>query len=308
LAFLVPNPNHPFAPAALFTWLEQPMMAFEHIASIPLVVLATIAAALRAGWRPPRVWAALAAVFGLLALGPFVHVAGLNTYVPGPWALLRYVPLVSMARTPSRMVVMVMLFVAILFVLALRAIRARYGHHGAIIVLVLLLFELLPAPRVLYSASVPAIYHTIAADPRPDIRVLEFPYGVSTGTFAVGAYSARAQFGQTVHGKAIAGGTLSRVSATRIAEMQRQPIVNALLRLSEGETLQSEDLAELAPHVPPFLDRTRLGYVVIDRSRVSPESAAAVIKLLRLTYVASDALCELYRPPLRPAVDDTPRR
>jgi hypothetical protein len=308
LAFLVPNPNHPFAPAALFKWLEQPMMALEHVASIPLVVLATIAAAIRIGWRPPRMWVALAALFALLSAGPFIHVAGVNTYVPGPWALLRYVPLISMARTPSRLAVMVMLFAAVLFVLGLRAIRAHYGHRVVVGIAVLVLFELLPAPRALYSASVPAIYHTIAADPRPDIRVLELPYGVSSGTFAVGGYSARAQFGQTVHGKAIAGGTLSRISSGRIADMRRQPIVNALLRLSEGDTLRPDDLSELAAHVALFLDRTRLGYVVIDRGRVSPEAVAAVVRLLRLTYIAADGPYELYRPPFRPAVDDTPRQ
>jgi hypothetical protein len=308
LAFLVPNPNHPLAPTVFFTWLEQPMMAFEHVASVPLVVIGAIAGAIRFGWRPPRVWVALGTVFALLALGPFVHVAGFNTYIPGPWALLRYVPVVGMARTPSRTAVMVMMFVAIVFVLGLRTLGQRYGRGLVIVVGVLLLAELLPAPRVLYSATVPAIYHMIAADPRTDIRVLELPYGVSTGTIAVGAYSARAQFGQTVHGKPIAGGTLSRISSNRIAEMQSQPIVNALLRLGKGDSLSSQELDGLRREVPPFLDRARLGYVVIDRTRVSPESVTAVISLLRLTYVAADGAFELYRPPLRPAVDDTPRQ
>jgi hypothetical protein len=308
LAFLVPNPNHPLAPPSFFTWLDQPMMAFEHVASIPIVVMAVLAAAVWGGWRPPTMWAALCAVFGLLALGPFIHVAGVNTYIPGPWALVRYLPVIGLARTPSRMAVMVMLMMAVLFVLALRALSERYGRRAVMAVAVLLLAELLPAPRALYPAVVPAIYHTIAADPRPDIRVLELPFGVSTGTVAVGAYSARAQFSQIVHGKAIAGGTLSRISSRRIAEMQRQPIVNALLRLSEGESLQPAELAGLTRHVPAFLDRARLGYVVIDRSRVSDPSMALVIKLLRLTYIAADGPYELYRPPLRPSVDDTPRR
>lgn len=308
LAFLVPNPNHPLAPRVLYTWLEQPMMAFEHVATIPLVVLGVIGGAIRLGWRPPRVWLALAALFALIALGPFVHVAGVNTYIPGPWALVRYVPVIGLARTPARMAVMVMMFVSILFVLGLRALRQQYGRRWLILVAVLLLAELLPAPRVLYSASVPTIYYTIAADPRSDIRVLELPYGVSSGTGAVGGYSARAQFGQTIHGKAIAGGTLSRISSKRIAEMKKQPIVNALIRLSQGESPSPEELSALAPHVAPFLDRVRLGYVIIDRSRLSAASIAAVIGLLRLTPVASDGPYDLYRPPFRPTVDDTQRR
>jgi hypothetical protein len=308
LAFLVPNPNHPLAPPAFFTWLEQPMMAFEHVASIPIVVMAVLAAAVWGGWRPPTMWAALCAVFGLLALGPFIHVAGVNTYIPGPWALLRYMPIIGLARTPSRIAVMVMLIVAVLFALALYALRERYGRRVVTVVGVLLVAELLPAPRALYPAVVPAIYNTIAADPRPDIRVLELPFGVSTGTFAVGAYSARAQFGQIVHGKAIAGGTLSRISSSRIADMQKQPVVNALLRLSEGQSLGPDEVTALAQDVPAFLDRARLGYVVIDRSRTTDPSVTVVIKLLQLTYIAADGPYELYRPPLRPSVDDTPRR
>jgi hypothetical protein len=308
LAFVVPNPNHPLAPPALFAWLEQPMMSFEHVASIPFVVMAVIAAAVCLGWRPPALWVGLGSVFTLLALGPFIHVAGFNTYIPGPWALVRYVPVIGLARTPSRFAVVVMLVVAILFVLGLRALGQRYGRRVVIVVSVLLLAELLPAPRPLYPAAVPSIYQTIAADTRKDIRVLELPYGVSTGTFAVGSYSARAQFGQTVHGKAIAGGTLSRVSSRRIADMRNQPIVNALLRLSEGGSLQPEELAALAPHVPSFLRRARLGYVVIDRSRASAELVTAVTSLLHLAYIEADGTYELYRPPLQPTVDDTPRR
>ena len=60
-------------------------------------------------------WGAFALVFGALALGPFVHVAGINTHIPGPWSLLRYVPVIGLARTPSRFSIVAMLMVAILF-------------------------------------------------------------------------------------------------------------------------------------------------------------------------------------------------
>ena len=89
--------------------------------------------------------------------------------------------------------------------------------------------------------------------------------------------------------------------------MQKMPIVNALLRLSEGGSLRPEELRDLARHVPSFLEQARLGYVVINRSRASTELVTAVTHLLLLTYVAADGPYELYRPPLRPIVDDTPR-
>ena len=43
--------------------------------------------------------------FGLVSLGAFVHIAGFNTHIPGPWALARYLPLVRLARTPARLAV-----------------------------------------------------------------------------------------------------------------------------------------------------------------------------------------------------------
>ena len=103
LAFLQPNPSHP-----LVTWLAgsaqlaAPTVFVEHTASLSLVVLAVVVfGAWRLGVRPAG-WVTLAVVFGLLALGPFIHVAGVNTYVPGPWALLRYVPVFGLARSPTR--------------------------------------------------------------------------------------------------------------------------------------------------------------------------------------------------------------
>ena len=85
-----------------------------------------MAVAWRAGWRIPRLWGGFALVFGALALGPFVHVAGINTHVPGPWALLRYVPVIGLARTPSRFSIVVMLMVAILFGAALTWLGRRW--------------------------------------------------------------------------------------------------------------------------------------------------------------------------------------
>ena len=64
-----------------------------------------LSTALRQTWVPMTYlpfWLWMPAVFAAMALGPFVHVAGINTYIPGPWAVLRYVPVVGLARSPSR--------------------------------------------------------------------------------------------------------------------------------------------------------------------------------------------------------------
>jgi hypothetical protein len=249
LALVIPNPNHPLAPAWSTDWLTSlPGGYIESVVSVPIVVGLTMLVAWRRGWRGSSWWTALAVAFGALALGPFVHVAGWNTYIPGPWALLRYVPVVGLARTPARFSVVMMLAVAVLFATALEWIgRSQTGRRRFVLaaVAVLLLLELLPAPLTLYSAAVPPFYQQVAAA-MGDVRVLELPTGVRDGTSSVGNFSARSQFYQTAHGKPLIGGYLSRVSGDRVSELRRIDMVDGLIVLSDGGTLPASREALLS--------------------------------------------------------------
>ena len=299
LAFFLPNPNHPLAPAAIRAWLTPRPDAYpENVASLTFVALAVVVIAWRAGWRVPRTWAALAAAFGALALGPFVHVAGINTFVPGPWALLRYVPLVGLARTPGRFSIVVMLIVAVLFASALTWLGQRWPRRRAVIlaaVAPLLVVEVLPVPRVLYSAEVPAIYQRVADAPG-DVRVLDLPFGLRDGTSSYGDFSARSQFFQTMHQKPLAGGYLSRISRRRVADARRDPMVAALMTLSEGRPLAPGLEDQLTPGGPSFAARGRIGFVVIDRDRASWALRHFAIRTMRLKLVDADETFDLYEP------------
>jgi hypothetical protein len=301
-ALVLPNPNHPLAPERIQTWLAAlPNGYLENVASIPIAALLVMILARRRGWQPPRIWMAIAGAFGLLSFGPFVHAAGVNMYVPGPWALLRYVPIVGLTRSPARFTVILMLAVAALFALALRWATTEYPHRRrAIIVLVgaLLAIELLPAPRPLFAARIPAFYARVAADVRPDVRVLDLPFGIRDGTRSVGNFTARSQFFQTFHKKPLIGGYLSRVSRRRVEEIQRTPILNALIGLSEGRTLTEEQIASLEQRAPAFVRRAQLGYVVIDRDRASPHLVQFAIRVLRLELLDREGTLELYTPTL----------
>ena len=165
--------------------------------------------------RSSRIRVGITIFFALLTLGPFLQVAGVNTQIPLPWSVLRYVPVLGLVRSPGRFAVLVTMVVAVLFAQALAHARPQPSRSAApwlTAVGVLLAIELVPGPRTLYSAAIPALYSTIAADPRPDVRVLELPVGVKDGTGSIGLFDPRAQYVQTRHGKAIIGGYLSRVS------------------------------------------------------------------------------------------------
>lgn len=301
LAWFSPNPSHPLSK---LLWADPqrsaPVPFAEYTASLSLVALAVVGfAGWRANYRPRAGWMLLTIGFGLLALGPFVYVAGLNTHVPGPWALLRYVPLLGAARTPTRFSVVVALGLAVLFAGGLAAIRLRYPHvHRRVFagVAAALLFELLPAPRILYSAEIPSVYRVIAADPRP-VRVLELPFGVRDGVSSAGNFSARYQYFQTAHGKALLGGYLSRVPRHRLERMRADyPIVDTLITLSEGGQPTVEQRQRFAARRPGFVDRVNLGWVVIDHSLATPELVAFAHEAFALQEVARDPPRVLYRP------------
>ena len=238
LSFVTPNPLHP-----LVRWFTgdplvvRPTHFVEYTASLSLVSLLVIAVAIwGAGYRPRKRWFILTIGFALLALGPFIYIAGTNTHVPGPWALLRYAPGFGLARMPSRFAIVALLGVAVLMAGALAAIGERWPERrrsiGAIVAL-LLVFELWPAPRTLYSAEVSPIYDRIAADPRP-VRVLILPFGVRDGVWEAGNFRPHSQYNQTRHGKTLIGGYLSRISRKRVQSMRENyPTLDALIKLSE---------------------------------------------------------------------------
>lgn len=299
ISLVLPNPNHPLAPAAIREWLSPRADAyFENVASLTFVALIAMAAAWRAGWRIPRLWGALAIVFGALALGPFVHVAGVQTYVPGPWALLRYVPVVGMARTPGRFSIVLMLAVAVLFACALTWLARRWPQRRVLILSVAgaaLVFELLPAPRPLYSAAVPAVYRQVRAAPA-DARLLELPFGVRDGTSSVGDFSARSQFFQTMHAKPLLGGYLSRVSRRRVAEVRRHETLDALIVLSEGRPLHPTREQALIEAGPDFVSNARVAFVIVDRARTPEPLRQFAIRAFRLELIERDGEFELYAP------------
>ena len=299
-ALFEPNPNNPLVRRIHDAQGIEGTSFVDYTSALSLVSLAVVVVAIwRAGYRPRTGWIWMTVGFALLSLGPFIHVGGVNTHIPGPWSLLRYVPLVGAARSPARFAVVAALGVAVLLAGALAALTRRYPHRRHALTFTIgaaLILELFPAPRTLYSADIPSFYGTIASDPRP-IRILELPAGVRDGASSAGNFSARSQYYQTLHGKALIGGYLSRVSKRRVDEIRKgHPVYAGLITLSEGGTLAPELDRDLRDKAPQFLQRARIGYVVINHASASQSLIAFAREAFGLEEMARDGPTVLYRP------------
>ena len=299
---VLPNPNHPWFGEPEQRWITAatPLAFPEYVGSMSLVALAIIGVAM---WRVrhsiPGFWLVFTLAFVLLALGPFVQVARANTYIPGPWAVLRYVPVIGLARSPSRFAIVAALGLSVMLGFALVALRRNWPGQWRVVCPVLcgfLSFELLPAPRPLFDATVPTVYSVVAQNRDESVRVLELPGGVRDGTSSLGDFNASAQYFQTVHRKPLIGGYQSRVSEQRKAANLQVPVLAALFALSERRPVSADLAARAHATSRDFLDRSCLGYVVIDSQRASAELRAFAIELFDLIEIGDDRGRELFLP------------
>jgi hypothetical protein len=306
LAFIAPNPLHPLFGFLSYYWYTSLPGGFnENVVSIPWVALGTLVAGIVLWrFRPHRGWVLFTAMFALMAMGPFISIATHLTYLPTPWAILRYLPIVGAARMPTRLAVLVMMGVAMMFAMVIQEMRSQSRHPRLYTVLIaaLLVFELLPAPRALNSAVIPAPYQFIAQDPRP-IRVMSLPFGLRDGISSRGNYSASSQFYQTLHEKALVGGYLSRLPGDSFARYRGNSTLRVLLRYSEGTPVDDALLAVGLERGRRNVERLRIGYVVIDRKRSSTDLIAFARSAMQLTFVSSDGVLDLYRTPLAPPLE-----
>jgi hypothetical protein len=301
LALFVPNPMHPWFGPLFHDGLQgMPNGFVENVGSIPWTAIAVLVIGVACTRQAlPRYWLAFTAGFALLALGPFIQVAGQNTYVPTPWALLRYVPVIGAARMPTRITALVMFGIAMMLAFALRDLRTRSARPAllAAAVAAVLAFEMLPAPRGLQSAAIPSVFRTIAADPRP-VRVLNLPFGLRDGLSSHGNVRAAAQFYQTVHEKQLLGGYVSRLPLRAVEYYRSRRVTRALLDLSEGRTLSDERRIALITRAHEIRSELNIGYVVVDTGRASDELVEFARAAFDLSLVASDGHYVLYRTPL----------
>jgi hypothetical protein len=215
------------------------------------------------GLRRNRLWASVAAVFFVLSLGSSLRIAGVDMGLPLPFWLISHTPLLDNLRAPSRLTVMVMMSLAVLFALTWTAWTNRLRRPGlrigaTIAAGAILVMEYLAIPTPLFSSSMHPIYEKIAEEPGT-LAVIEIP-GIEQD-------AAEIMFHQRVHRKPVIIGTAARVPREKSEYYFGLPFVRPLIDLRKGKLGLDPDLvareSKTAPAVARFLD---LGFLVIDKT------------------------------------------
>ncbi len=235
----------------------------------------TLALALLGAWRGRgklRAWSWSALVFGVLCLGPLLQINGRYRFslanllpegvtLPLPFALLHFIPFINANRAPNRNSVILMLALAVLAAcgaawvlgkisesanqrITNRAIRhspfaIRLVYLSTCLLAAFIILEHLAVPMPTTDARVPEIYSRISQEPG-DFAVMQLPLGWRNSFGVLGSEQTQLQYFQTIHGKPMIGGNISRAPAFRMDYFRRIPLFRALTDLEMYQAVTPE--------------------------------------------------------------------
>lgn len=197
--------------AALTDWYWRHIGGFSsgttvYLGVVVLGVFVVAAMKRRRLHRDALFWLMLAAVFWMLSLGPRLIVEGHRyEHIPLPYALVaRVVPPLRLGGTPYRLTVVVTIAAAILtsFVLGRIDLHRRRGQLAFTAIVVVLFLEMWPATLPATPARHPGYVDALKALPAGAV----FDAAAPTASWQL--------YYQTVHGRPIALGYISRIPAT----------------------------------------------------------------------------------------------
>ena len=237
-----------------------------------------------------RLWLFTAATFLVLSLGPFLRLWGTDTGLPLPYALLRYVPVVSNARMPGRAIVMVQLATAVMTALVLARLGTRTVVAGAWTLA--LLAETLPKPTPLYRLPIPDGVDLALRDETGHGAVLELPTGLRDGFGERGHLDHRLLAHQLVHERPVVGGFVARLSPGIVNRYARSSVLTNALEISSSGPHQQLTLFTAAE-----ARSEGLAYLVVNRDGGTDFStlSRATLESAGFRFVTSAGNRELYR-------------
>lgn len=198
-------------------WTKVPRSQLEsnvHFGLMFLLALGLVAAGRKKlGKEYPGFWLFAGLVFGVLALGPRLHVLGRALPIPMPYGLLEAaVPALRISGVPARMIVVALLAGALAFAIGYsHLMKDRFKRRPVQALFFIILFiELFPLPTQANRIIVPDY-----------VRALKDAPGEGAALDLVDSETPLSLYYQTVHGKPLSYGFTARTPA-RLVERKKE--------------------------------------------------------------------------------------
>jgi hypothetical protein len=117
--------------------------------------------------------------------------------------------------------------------------------------------------------------------------VCELPMGIRDGFGGRGRIDDRMFLYQTIHGRPLVGGFLARLPDSAVRAYEQDPLLAALLRLSEGESPDVATLPDRDQALEGFR-RSGIAFVVVNRTTATPALLNYVRLVLPVREIAAD--------------------
>jgi hypothetical protein len=209
--------------------------------------------------RRKHVWLGVTTLLALvLALGDSLYVNGHVVWSNLPW----YAPIIGFVRTPIRFSLVLGQCLAILSGLTIANLLSRTKKPSLLIAhcsLLIVLFEFLAWPFPTTRAYVPPFYDQLAREP-DTFAIVEAPLDRQTDKYYM--------YWQTLHGKPLVNGHVSRPPASAFDFVQQNAVTRAFAQREplRGRPGLGAEMAALAA--------ANVRYVVIHKQFLPPELAA----------------------------------
>lgn len=258
LAFFTPSELHPWWGKWVkpiyqnFTTTTSEQLIFAGFVPLSLAIYAAVRYRRR---RLVQFWVIFSFVFFVLALGPYLHIAGEIVQVgdmplPMPYLLLyKVVPFIGISRSLSRFDLMLMMGLGVLASVGLAWVK----WPGQIFALVLICFEFMAIPYPMSPIDTPEFFKTIARD-QETYTIAALPMNWDRPSPLL--Y-------QTVHRKDLLTAYTSRQNPLDLT--WRTPVLHQWRTL--GDDIIRTDLAAVAPTI---LHDFKIRYIVLDYYQMPP--------------------------------------
>lgn len=209
----------------------------ERTGYITYTVLALAVLALYKNFKTVKLWAAIALIFAILALGPAIHIASFAFFV-GPFFLLHYIPLLNIIEEPARMGLVLFLALAImgaygfaeLLKILAKKTNYKYATYAVVILLtVAFLFETSGTPitnsitNTTTNATIPNFYYSLR-NMTNNVSMLWLP-ALPNPTGIINFYTGKATYYTSATHIPILSGYITRANHTEVDYLYNIPLV-----------------------------------------------------------------------------------